>query len=169
MTLHNLEIHTAHFTNNERTDIEVLLVAEESTDDNLVMISYSVEAKEGDADYEWLISKIDIDQIHENTFNKFRRENEEFRETIIATGKEMGLIFDDNGVNSNLYEALVDTLFEPFVEEDMKEKLFVMKLKLFEVDAIKSSKDRELKAKLRKSKDFLSAIKYATMIALPEE
>ena len=169
MTLHNLEIHTAHFTNNERTDIEVLLVAEESTDDNLVMISYSVEAKEGDADYEWLISKIDIDQIHENTFNKFRRENEEFRETIIATGKEMGLIFDNNGVNSNLYEALVDTLFEPFVEEDMKEKLFVMKLKLFEVDAIKSSKDRELKAKLRKSKDFLSAIKYATMIALPEE
>ena len=169
MTLHNLEIHTAHFTNNERTDIEVLLVAEESTDDNLVMISYSVEAKEGDADYEWLISKIDIDQIHENTFNKFRRENEEFRETIIATGKEMGLIFDNNGVNSNLYEALVDTLFEPFVEEDMKEKLFIMKLKLFEVDAIKSSKDRELKAKLRKSKDFLSAIKYATMIALPEE
>ena len=44
-----------------------------------------------------------------------------------------------------------------------------MKLKLFEVEAIKSSKDRELKAKLRKSKDFLSAIKYATMIALPEE
>jgi len=169
MTLHNLEIHTAHFTNNERTDIEVLLVAEESTDDNLVMISYSVEAKEGDADYEWLISKIDVDQIHENTFNKFRRENEEFRETIIATGKEMGLIFDNNGVNSNLYEALVDTLFEPFVEEDMKEKLFIMKLKLFEVEAIKSSKDRELKAKLRKSKDFLSAIKYATMIALPEE
>lgn len=169
MTIHNLEIDTAHFTNNERTDIEVLLVSEESTDDNLVMIPYNIEAKEGDADYEWLISKIDIDQIHENTFNKMRSENEAFRETIITTGKEMGLIFDNNGVNSNLYEALVDTLFEPFVEKDMKEKLFVMKLKLFEVEAIKSSKDRELKAKLRKSKDFLSAIKYATMIALPEE
>jgi hypothetical protein len=169
MTIHNLEIHTAHFVNNERTEIEVLFLSDKSTDDNLVMIPYIIEAKEGDADYEWLISKMDIDKIHENTFNKFRRENEEFRETIIATGKEMGLIFDNNGVNSNLYEALVDTLFEPFVEEDMKEKLFVMKLKLFEVEAIKSSKDRELKAKLRKSKDFLSAIKYATMIALPEE
>ncbi len=169
MTIHNLEIHTAHFSNNERTDIEVLFLSEQSTEDHVVLIPYNIEAKEGDADYEWLISKIDIDQIHENTFNKFRKENEEFRETIIATGKEMGLIFDNNGVNSNLYEALVDTLFEPFVEEDMKEKLFVMKLKLFEVEAIKSSKDRELKAKLRKSKDFLSAIKYATMIALPEE
>ena len=158
-----------NFTNNERTDIEVILISEESTEDDVVLIPYNIEAKDGDADYKWLISKIDIDQIHENTFNKFRRENEEFRETIIATGKEMGLIFDSNGVNSNLYEALVDTLFEPFVEKDMKEKLFVMKLKLFEVEAIKSSKDRELKAKLRKSKDFLSAIKYATMIALPEE
>jgi len=169
MTIHNLEISTAYFTNNERTDIEVILISEESTEDDVVLIPYNIEAKDGDADYKWLISKIDIDQIHENTFNKFRRENEEFRETIIATGKEMGLIFDNNGVNSNLYEALVDTLFEPFVEKDMKEKLFVMKLKLFEVEAIKSSKDRELKAKLRKSKDFLSAIKYATMIALPEE
>ena len=169
MTIENLEIHTAHFINNERTEIEVLFLSEKSTNDNLVMIPYSIEAKEGDADYEWLISKIDIDQIHENTFNKFRRENEQYRENIIATGKEMGLIFDNNGVNSNLYEALVDTLFEPFIEKDMKEKLFVMKLKLFEVEAIKSSKNRELKAKLRKSKDFLSAIKYATMIALPEE
>ena len=169
MTIENLEIHTAHFINNERTEIEVLFLSEESTEDHVVLIPYSIEAKEGDADYEWLISKIETDQIHENTFNKFRKENEEFRENIIATGKEMGLIFDNNGVNSNLYEALVDTLFEPFIEKDMKEKLFVMKLKLFEVEAIKSSKNRELKAKLRKSKDFLSAIKYATMIALPEE
>tara|TARA_B110000483_G_C18198342_1_gene544065 strand:+ start:3148 stop:3657 length:510 start_codon:yes stop_codon:yes gene_type:complete len=169
MTIHNLEISTAHFTNNERTEIEAILFAEESTEDDVVLIPYNIEAKEGDADYEWLISKIDIDQIHENTFNKFRKENEQYKENIVAVGKEMGLIFDNNGVNSNLYEALVDTLFEPFVEEDMKEKLFVMKLKLFEVEAIKSSKNRELKAKLRKSKDFLSAIKYATMIALPEE
>jgi len=169
MTIHNLEISTAHFTNNERTEIEVILFAEESTEDDVVLIPYNIEAKDGDADYEWLISKINIDQVHENTFNKFRKENEQYKENIVAVGKEMGLIFDNNGVNNNLYEALVDTLFEPFIEKDMKEKLFVMKLKLFEVEAIKSSKNRELKAKLRKSKDFLSAIKYATMIALPEE
>ena len=169
MTIHNLEISTAHFTNNERTEIEVMLFAEESTEDAVVLIPYNIEAKDGDADYNWLVSKIDIDMVHENTFNKFRKENEQYKENIVAVGKEMGLIFDNNGVNSNLYEALVDTLFEPFIEKDMKEKLFVMKLKLFEVEAIKSSKNRELKAKLRKSKDFLSAIKYATMIALPEE
>ena len=169
MTIHNLEISTAHFTNNERTEIEAILFAEESTEDDVVLIPYNIEAKEGDADYEWLISKIDIDQIHENTFNKFRKENEQYKENIVAVGKEMGLIFDDVGVDTNLYDELVETLFAPFVEEDMKEKLFLMKLKLFDMDAIKSSKNRELKAKLRKSKDFMSTIKYATMIALPEE
>jgi hypothetical protein len=169
MTIHNLEISTAHFTNNERTEIEAILFAEESTEDDVVLIPYNIEAKEGDADYEWLISKIDIDQIHENTFNKFRKENEQYKENIVAVGKEMGLIFDDKGVDTNLYDALVETLFAPFVEKDMKEKLFLMKLKLFDMDAIKSSKNRELKAKLRKSKDFMSTIKYATMIALPEE
>ena len=83
MTIHNLEISTAHFTNNERTEIEAILFAEESTEDDVVLIPYNIEAKEGDADYEWLISKIDIDQIHENTFNKFRRENEQYRENIM--------------------------------------------------------------------------------------
>jgi|TARA_B110000467_G_C18275407_1_gene455046 hypothetical protein len=169
MTIHNLEISTAHFTNNERTEIEVMLFAEESTEDAVVLIPYNIEAKDGDADYNWLVSKIDIDMVHENTFNKFRKENEQYKENIVAVGKEMGLIFDDVGVDTNLYDELVETLFAPFVEEDMKEKLFLMKLKLFDMDAIKSSKNRELKAKLRKSKDFMSAIKYATMITLPEE
>lgn len=169
MTIHNLEISTAHFTNNERTEIEVMLFSEDSTEDDVVLIPYNIEAKDGDADYEWLISKIDIDHVHENTFNKFRKENEQYKENIVAVGKEMGLIFDDKGVDTNLYDALVETLFAPFVEKDMKEKLFLMKLKLFDMDAIKSSKNRELKAKLRKSKDFMSTIKYATMIALPEE
>ena len=167
MTIHNLEINTAYFTNNERTEIEVLLITEESTDDNLVVVPYNIEAKKGDADYEWLISKIDIDQIHENTFNKIRKENEQYRDQCIAAGKEMGLILEDLG--GSLYEALIDSMFTPLDQKDLREKLFLIKLKLFEQDAIKSSKDRVLKSKLRKAPDFMSAIKYAAMIASPEE
>ncbi len=166
MTIHNLEISTAHFTNNERTEIEVLLFSEESTEDHMVLIPFNIEAKAGDPDYEWLISKIDIDSIHENTFNKIRRENEEYRDNCIAAGKEMGLILEDLG--GSLYEALIETMFSPLQQEDLREKLFLIKLKLFEQDAIKSSKDRVLKSKLRKAQDFISAIKYATMIASPE-
>ena len=168
MTIHNLEISTAHFTNNERTEIEVMLFSEDSTEDDVVLIPFNIEAKAGDADYDWLVSKIDIDQIHENTFNKFRRENEAFKEMIIATGKEMELIYEGEGVDSNLHEALVDTLFEPYDDDNMKEKLFITKLKVFETDIIKTSKDRETKAKLRKAKTFIDVVKYTTMLLSPE-
>jgi hypothetical protein len=166
MTIHNLEISTAYFTNNERTEIEVMLFSEDSTEDNVILIPFNIEAKAGDADYDWLISKIDIDQIHENTFNKIRRENEQFRDNCIAAGKEMGLILEDLG--GSLYEALIDTMFSPINQEDLREKLFLIKLKFFEQEVIKSSKDKVLKSKLRKAQDFVSAIKYAAMIASPE-
>ena len=168
MTIHNLEISTAHFTNNERTEIEVMLFSEDSTEDDVVLIPFNIEAKVGDADYDWLVSKIDIDQIHENTFNKFRRENEEFREMIVATGKEMELIVADK-LEGNMHESLIESLFEPFDEDEMKESLFLLKLKVFEMDAIKSSKDRETKAKLRKAKNFVDVVKYTTQIVSPEK
>ena len=168
MTIHNLEISTAHFTNNERTEIEVMLFSEDSTEDDVVLIPFHIEAKDGDADYDWLLSKIDIDQIHENTFNKFRRENEAFRELIVKTGKEMELIVGDQ-VNGSLHEALIDELFEEFDEVKMKESLFLIKLKVFEMGAIKSSKDRETKAKLRKAKNFVDVVKYTTQIVSPEK
>jgi hypothetical protein len=168
MTIHNLEISTAHFTNNERTEIEVMLFSEDSTEDDVVLIPFSIEAKDGDADYDWLLSKIDIDQIHENTFNKFRRENEEFREMIIATGKEMELIVADS-LEGNMHGALIDALFEEYDEEEMKESLFLIKLKVFEMDIIKTSKDRETKAKLRKAKTFIDVVKYTAMLISPEK
>ena len=168
MTIHNLEISTAHFTNNERTEIEVMLFSEDSTEDDVVLIPFSIEAKDGDADYDWLLSKIDIDQIHENTFNKFRRENEEFREMIIATGKEMELIVADS-LEGNMHGALIDALFEEYDEEEMKESLFLIKLKVFEMDIIKTSKDSETKAKLRKAKTFIDVVKYTAMLISPEK
>ena len=168
MTIENLEIQTAHFTNNERTEIEVLFFAEDSTDDDIKLVPYHIEAKDGDADYDWLTSKIDIDQIHENTFNKFRNENEVFRELIVRTGKDMELIVADK-LQGNIHESLIEVLFEPFDEDEMKETLFLLKLKVFEMDAIKSSKDRETKAKLRKAKNFVDVVKYTTQIVSPEK
>ena len=50
----------------------------------------------------------------------------------------------------------------------MKEKLFITKLKVFETDIIKTSKDRETKAKLRKAKTFIDVVKYTTMLLSPE-
>ena len=62
----------------------------------------------------------------------------------------------------------MDTLFEPYDDDDMKEKLFLTKLRIFEMDIIKTSKDRETKAKLRKAKTFIDVVKYTTMLLSPE-
>ena len=87
---------------------------------------------------------------------------------IIATGKEMELIVADK-LEGNMHESLIESLFEPFDEDEMKESLFLLKLKVFEMDAIKSSKDRETKAKLRKAKNFVDVVKYTTQIVSPEK
>jgi len=188
MTIHNLEINTAYFTNNERTEIQVILVSEESTKDHAVLIPYNIEAKTGDADYEWLVKKLPLDDIHENTFNKFRLENEKFKENILRHGLELGIIkapepewvepeahepewvepVEVKQLDEFTYETLADTLLEPFDADEKKEQIFLLKLKLFDSEEIKSSTNRPLKAKLRKAKDLISVIKYATMIASPE-
>ena len=64
---------------------------------------------------------------------------------------------------------MTELVFSEFDESKHKEQLFMFKLKLFEVPDIKNSKNRELKAKLRKSKDFIDALKYMTLIVRPED
>ena len=67
-----------------------------------------------------------------------------------------------------MYKALVEALLAPFDPEKDKEKLFMTKLQIFEVDAIKKSKNKELKKELRKSKTILDAFALAIQIAKDE-
>jgi len=64
-----------------------------------------------------------------------------------------------------LYETLISLIFKPFDKEEDKEKLFLTKLKLFEVDQIKKSKNRILKAELRKALTIVDAIKIGLQIS----
>ena len=50
---------------------------------------------------------------------------------------------------------------KPFNPEEDKEKLFMFKLQLFELDQIKSSTNKIKKAELRKSKSIMEALKVA--------
>ena len=58
----------------------------------------------------------------------------------------------------------MEFLFGSFDKKADKEKLFMFKLKLLEVEAIKNSKKRALKTKLRRSKTIMDAIKAAVEI-----
>ena len=167
------KVQTARFTNDEKKDVLIELVDTEAnakTDDNdLQSFEYTIEAKEGDPEFEALLRQVTIDDIHEETVNWIRRERDRFEATVLQIAYEQNLIQTIEPITSNIWESMTELVFAEFDESKHKEQLFMFKLKLFEVPDIKNSKNRELKAKLRKSKDFIDALKYMTLIVRPED
>lgn len=152
------EFLTAHFCNNERTTIEVYWATEDKT-----RVTH-VEAKDGDPQYEEVLKHVSIDQLHENTYKHIREQNDLFEEQVIEIAKKRGMIYDVDEVNTEIYKVIGSAIFASFDPEKDKEKLFMFKLQLFEIDQIKTSKNRDLKAKLRKSKSIVEATKIAIEI-----
>ena len=152
---------TAHFCNNERTTVESYWV----TPDGLETRVEYIEAKEGDPNWENLLTHIDIDALHEATYKQIRAQNEAFKEDVIKIAKERGLIHDLTNLNDvDTMNLIVQFIFGEFDAEKDKEKLFMFKLKLKKKKKIKASKNRAVKAKLRKAESLLDAIKAAIEI-----
>jgi|TARA_B110000240_G_C13312192_1_gene373310 hypothetical protein len=151
--------NTAHFTDNERTVIEVYW------EKDGVIRTENIPAKAGDTRYKNLMTHLNIDQLHENTYKYIRVQDEAYQNDVIVAAKERGLIYDVNSINSNIYKALVETLLAPFDPVEDKEKLFMTKLQIFEVETIKSSTRKDLKSKLRKAKTVLDAFELAIQIS----
>lgn len=161
MALPGHEFLTAHFTDNERTNVEVYWV----TPDGLETRVENIEAKTGDPNWENLLTHISLEKLHEATYKHMHDNDMAFKEDVIRIAKERGLIHDLTNLNDvETMKLIVDFIFGPFDPEKDKEKLFMFKLKLFEVDKIKKSTNRELKAKMRKAESLVDAIKAAIKI-----
>ena len=148
---------TAHFTNNERTIVESLWVDPKTNE----IREYTLEAVEGNEDWEALLKHVDIDTLHENTYKHIREQNQQFEDQVIRIAKERNMLYDVDAINTDIYKAIGTALFNPFDPEVDKEKLFMYKLELFEIESIKNCKDKELKKELRKAKNLLDATKIA--------
>tara|TARA_Y100000992_G_scaffold230304_1_gene161542 strand:- start:1991 stop:2485 length:495 start_codon:yes stop_codon:yes gene_type:complete len=161
MALPGHEFLTAHFSDNERTNVEVYWV----TPDGLETRVENIEAKAGDPNWEDLLTHISLEKLHEATYKHMQDNDMAFKEDVIKIAKERGLIHDLSNLNDvETMKLIVEFIFGPFDPEKDKEKLFMFKLKLFEVDKIKKSTDREMKAKLRKAENLMDAIKAALKI-----
>jgi hypothetical protein len=158
--MNGLKFITARFTNNERTTVEVTW---EDPEENLVATYH--EAIEGDAAWEEILTHIDVDTLHENTYNYIRTTQQEYKKRVLEYAKQDGLLYDIDTHESGVYKVLVEKLFSDFDPETNKEDLFMVKLQIFEQPAIKQSKDRKKKADLRKAKTIREAIKAAIEIA----
>jgi hypothetical protein len=160
MAIPGHEFLTAHFSNNERTIVESYWI---TPDGKETRVEY-IEAKPEETAWKKLLTHIDIDALHENTYKHIKEQNATFEESVIEIAKQRNLIYDIDSVKSDVYKIICSTLFKPFDSETDKEKLFMYKLQLFETEQIKSSADRQSKTELRKANSILQATKIAIKI-----
>ena len=157
MAIPGHEFITAHFTNDERTIVDSYWSDGEAT-----RVEH-IEAKEDNYSWKDLLTRIDIDQLHELTYKHIKQQERAFAKQVIAIGKEQGIINDANSSVSS--EFLLKTLFSKDKNEsESKNDLFVLKLKLFELEFVKNCKVRKLKSALRKAENSREVIKIAIEI-----
>lgn len=149
----------AYFTNNERTVVSILW-----ENDKKEVVEETVMAEANEPGWENLLNQpeVTIDKLHERTVNRNREQRALFEEQVVEIAKRDGLIYDGDHINTDLYKMFVKTIFNSeLTEQETKEQLFMFKLALFELDKIKDSDNREMKAALRKAETLPTALKIA--------
>ena len=145
---------TAHFIDNERKNIEVLLKSDDGTAVNPHILEYDVS----NPNCQELLKFISLDQLHENTYTKKQEERKVFVSQIKKIAQKEGLIKHIiEEVNPKFIELMMDFLLSN--KKEHIDRLFNFKIYLFEQDIVKNCKDQSLKSSIRKAKTPLEALK----------
>lgn len=147
---------SATFTDNARTSCLVLWAMPDASieEENIIVNKNSTAWKE-------VLKHTTLDEIHVATYRQIREDNEAFERDIVTIAKERGYIYDVDSVNTEIYKAIAMSIFSDFEPERDKEKLFLTKLQIFEMDSIKNAKDRAIKSKIRKATTLIDTIYFA--------
>jgi hypothetical protein len=144
----------AYFIDNERQNIEILSTSEDKQSVVNNIIPYDVKHP-----YFIALSKVcNVDQIHENTYNKKKKEREIFEQKVIEIAKRDGLLLDNTKIDSNYFSTVIKAIF---TESENTDHIFALKLALFELNEIKDSTNEELKKKLRQAKTKIEVLQTA--------
>jgi len=144
---------TAHFIDNERKNIEVILKDEEETK----VYPYILEYNPDNPICKELLEICSLDQLHENTWEKKKDERKNYEDQVIRIAKKEGLIMDKYKLDTKFFPLLVKAIFE----DEHPDHLFALKIGLFEVEKIKNAKNDNAKKRLRQSKTKIGALKAA--------
>ena len=120
-----------------------------TNEDKSATIPYIIPFDESDVKYQALQTVMTLDQLHEATYQKKKRERKDFEDTVLQIAKQDGLIMDSNKIDTKFYPKVVEAIFG---DDENLDHVFALKLAIFELDAIKDSKKEDLKKKLRQSK-----------------
>ena len=145
--MNGLKFITARFTNNDRTTVEVTW---EDPEENLVATYH--EALEGDAVWKEVLENITLAEIEDNTRNYIKDQRTAYEAMVKSIGIKEGLLVSEKSqTDKSLFEIINE------IEKD-SEKLFKVKLEIFERPEVKSSKNKTWKAKMRKSTSVLELL-----------
>jgi transcriptional regulator of heat shock response len=132
------KIVNPHWINNARTIISADFVY----DDGRVLTATISESETTNPDLIEIKQNFSNDQLEENTRQKIRT------------------ISDQRQKDQEQKDAQA--------LRKQQEELFAAKLKIFEIDSIKNSTNREMKSRIRKSKSDMEAIAWAAVLMLEE-
>jgi hypothetical protein len=148
---------TAHFVDNERQNIEILMTNEYKS----ATIPYVIPFDEKDVKFQALQTVMTVDQLHEATYQAKKQQRKDFEDTVLQIAKQDGLIMDSNKIDTKFYPKVVEAIFG---DDENLDHVFALKLAVFELNEIKDSKQEELKKKLRQSKTKKDIIATACQI-----
>ena len=153
MTITETNYITAHFIDNERKNILVLL----KSDDETSVYTYTLEYNLDDPICQEFLKLCSLDQLHENTYIKKLEERKDFVNQVKRIAKKEGLIdqiIDE--VNPKFIELMMDFLLSN--KKEHIDRLFNFKIFLFEQDIVKNAEETK-KTTIRKAKTPLEALK----------
>ena len=145
---------TAYFIDSERQNIEV----QTTTEDKKKVFTTIIPYDENGEQFKALSKFMNLDQLHESTYQKHKNERKLFEESVIRIAQKDGLIMDSEKIDTKFYPTLVTSLFQ---DQDDADHVFALKLALFELDSIKDSTNEDAKKELRKAKNKLDILSAA--------
>ena len=149
----------AYFIDQERKNIEILTTNEDKSKIYSTIIPY----EENHPQWIALQTKMNIDQLHEATYQRNKLEQEQFEKSVMRIAEKEGLIFEfeNKKLDTKFYPKILTSLFE---DNDNVDQIFALKLACFETKEISESSNNEAKKKLRQAKTKLEVLKTAIEI-----
>lgn len=156
------KIINAYYTNADKDTACVMW------SDGQIAREHYVVVDEDDAQFQELLSEWSYDSLDQATKNFTDNVSQEFKDAFerYAVRNNLYGYGEDGSVPNTMQDKdeVVGVDLEGFIfnfdgnDNDQKEQLFKLKLKLFEVDVVKNSKKRTAKADLRKAETPVEAI-----------
>ena len=153
MTITETNYITAHFIDNERKNIHVLLKSDDETSVYPYILAYNPD----DPICKEFLKLCSLDQLHENTYVKKQEERKDFVNQVKRIAQKEGLLKTIiENVDSEFMTLMMDFLLSN--KKEHIDRLFNFKIFLFEQDIVKHAKESK-KTAIRKSKTPLEALK----------